>query len=362
MKHTTLITLCSGLILSSAAGCIKIEPDEIGVRTLNVGGDEGIVKKDYGPGYHRYLWPLDTWHRFPSTVQRIQFHKDTRARTQVAMKNDALQVTSADGDRVAVSAEVFFRIRDDAAHRVLQDSGSGDRYLGVVSNLAQDAARFVFGRLGTEDFYSVQRREAARLEAISLLSERLEPRGIELVDLLVESIEFEPNYENLIKQKKIADQRVELEKAKARAAVEQGNVARIRVETTAALNKLEKETDAAITAMELENKAKMAALGAEANRYATERRADADLYASEKKAEGLRLAGQAEAEGTLHLNRAMEGDGSRNLVAMEAVRSINLTEITFPSIGYEWFNPFDMALRIGAGEFVDQDQGVALAD
>ena len=34
---------------------------------------------DYGPGYHRYLWPLDTWHRFPSVVHRVQFHHDGRS-------------------------------------------------------------------------------------------------------------------------------------------------------------------------------------------------------------------------------------------------------------------------------------------
>lgn len=361
MKSVSNIALAATLLVTATAGCTKIEPDEIGVRTVNFGDNEGIVQQDYEPGYHRYVWPLDTWHRFPSTVQRVQFHRHTQGRLRDASEHDPLQVTSADGDRVAVSAAVFFRIAENSAHRVLQDSGPGDRFRAVVSNLAQDAARVVFGRLGTEDFYDEDRRKAARDEALDLLKERIEPRGMELVDLLVESIEFEPNYENLIKEKKVADQRVELEKSKARAAEEKGKVDLIKVQTTAMLRKLEKQADATISQMELENNARIAALHAQAGHYATEKRADGDLYTNEKKAEGTRLLGQAEAEGTHRLSGAMDGEGSRNLVALEAVRNIHLGEITFPSIGYEWFNPIAMALRIGGGEALDDQQTTARA-
>lgn len=348
MIYRAVLCAASSLLLLFAFGCTKVEPDAIGVRTMNFGSGEGIVQKDYGPGYHRYLWPLDTWHRFPSTVQRVRFARDTRRVGGGPIQGDALQVISSDGDRVALSIEVFFRIADNAAHRVLQDSGSGDACRMVVLNFSQDAARKIFGNLRTEDFYDEPRREAARRQAITVLREGLQQRGIELVDLLVDSIDFDPNYENLIKEKKIADQRVELEKARARAAEERGQVERIKVETQAKLLKLEKETDAQVAALDMENKAQIASVRADAGKYATERTADAELYASQKRAEGARLIGQAEAEGTQRMNRALDGDGSRNLVAAEAVRSMNLGEITFPSVGYEWFNPFDMAARLGA--------------
>jgi hypothetical protein len=256
---------------------------------------------------------------------------------------------------------VFFRIADNAAHRVLQDSGSGERCRSVVLNLSQDATRQVFGSLRTEEFYNEQRREAVRQQAITELRDSLSKRGIELVDLLVDSIEFDPNYESLIKEKKIADQRVELEKAKARSAEQRGKVNRIKVDTAAMLLKLERETDAQIATLDLENKALQASLKAEANKYATERNADGELYASEKRAEGARLVGQAEAEGTQRMNQALDGDGSRNLVALEAVRGMNLGEITFPSVGYEWFNPFDMAVRVGAGDETVQTDEQSLA-
>ena len=334
-----------------STGCTRVKPDEIGVRTVNFGKNKGVVEQDYQPGYHRYLWPLDVWHRFPSTVQRVRFAKGSSE--VLGQRDDPLQVTSADGDRVAVTAELVFRVADGAAHNVLKDSGPGERYSGVVRSLAQDSARVVFGRLKTEHFYDPQRREAARAEGVELLEARLRPRGMELVDFLVETMEFEPNYENLIRDKKIFDQRVELEKAKARAAAEKGKVSRIQAETTAKVQKIERENQSDILRINTESQVTVNTIKAEANKYAASRRAEADLYAEQKKAEGQKLMFKAEAEGTLRLNAALSGDGSQNLVALEALQSMNLSEVTFPSAGFDWFNPREMARRIGAGD----DQG-----
>ena len=48
------------------------------------------------------------------------------------------------------------------------------------------------------------------------------------------------------------------------------------------------------------------------------------------------------------MNEALVGEGGRNLVALEAMKKVNLTEVTFPSTGYDWFNPYEMSARMGA--------------
>ena len=60
----------------------------------------------------------------------------------------------------------------------------------------------------------------------------------------------------------------------------------------------------------------------------------------------------AEAEGSRSMNEALVGEGGRNLVALEAIRRLNVTDVTFPSTGYEWFNSHEMASRLGAGDDV----------
>ena len=46
--------------------------------------------------------------------------------------------------------------------------------------------------------------------------------------------------------------------------------------------------------------------------------------------------------------KAVIGEGGRNLVALEAVKKLTVNDVTFPSVGYDWFNPYEMALRLGA--------------
>lgn len=346
IRHTLII---AAVVL--AAGCARVKPDEIGVRTINFGRGEGIVKTDYAPGFHRFLWPLDTWHRLPSTVQRIRF---ARGDMQGA-GNEGLQVNSAGGDRVILTAEVLFRIADGEAHHVLQETGTDERYREFVRGLTQDAARVLFGRLHTEAFYDENARETARQEAVTLLRERLKPRGIELINFLVEAVEFDRNYETLIKQKKLADQRVELEKAKSRAAEEEGKVAKIGAETTAKVAKIERENEAEITKKTTEVNLQIGTMRAEAEKYASALNADAALYKSQKEADGQKLLKEAEAEGTQRLNAALLGIGGRNLVALEAAKRLNLTDVAFPSSGFEWFNPHDMAIRLGASEDVEEN-------
>lgn len=355
--NTSLIVMFVWMLLL-LAGCTRINPDEIGVRSVNFGSKGGIVPKDYEPGYHRFLWPLDSWHRFPSTVQSLAFVKDGG---RGSGPDGPLQISSGDGDRVTIDAEVFFQIKPNHANRVLQDSGPGERYLDVVRGLSQDAARAVFGRIGTEQFYDQASRQQALDDATELLSQRLDERGIMLVDLLVSSVAFDSNYEKLIKQKKIADQRVELELAKSRAAEERGRVEKLRAETNVKVQKVDREKEARLTAMRTDTDMQIAAMRSEAQKYVSQRTADADLYHAHRVAEGKRLVGLAEADGSRRKNEALAGDGSRNLVALEALRNINLGDVSFPSIGYEWFNPFDMAGRVGATNQRNENVPVPLA-
>lgn len=352
-----LLLLCAVALF--AVGCTRIRPDEIGVHTINLGIGKGIVARDFGAGMYRNLWPIDTWTRFPRTVQTIRFAKD--AVEPDGRRSEPLAVTSADGDRVMLTAEVYFRIADDHAHRVLQDSGPGQRYRDVVRGLSIDAARAIFGQLATEDFYNPQRRGDVRLKAVQFLQERLRARGIELVDLLTIAIEFDAGYENLIKQKKIADQRVQLELSKAKAAEEKGKVEKIRAETGVKVQTIQRESEARMTRMRTEIEMRAAAIRAEAEKYARQRRADADLYKTRRDAEGRLLVKSAEAEGTERMNQALAGEGGQNLAALEAAKNLQLTEVTFPSTGFDWFDPHHMAQRLGAESGPRRTSDVPLA-
>jgi Skp family chaperone for outer membrane proteins len=346
MKKSHVVKLLIIFVISLCNACAKIKPDEIGVRTANFGSAKGIVEKDFDPGYYRFLWPMDTWNRFPRTVQRLSFWRDSTL--PQSQTENPIAITSSDGDRVQIGIEVFYRIKDGHAHKVVQDSGIGDRYIRLVRDLAIETTRTIFGQMSTENFYDSHEREKLREEARDYLNERLSHRGFELINFLVVTLEFDPAYENLIKQKKIADQMVALENSKARAAEESGKVELIRQETQVKLRTIQHETDATITQITSETDLRIASVKSEAEQYAIQLGADADLYKKHKEAQSTTLLKNAEADGTLRLNQALMGPGARNLTALEAARNLRFEDIVFPSIGYDWFNPSDMARHLGA--------------
>ncbi len=337
-----LIMLLTAALLTQS--CTRIGPDEIGVRTRNFAPGTGIVEQDQRPGFHRFLWPLDSWQRFPSTVQSIRFAHPREIMDRTATP---IEITSADGDRVAIAAEVLFRIADDSAHLVLRDSGSGERYREVARGLTLDAARAFFGRLRTEDFYNVEQREAMRREIVTQLQPRLAARHMELIGFLVEGIEFGPNYETLIRAKKVADQQVELERARSRAAEARGRVEMIRTETEIRMRAMQQEAEIEMMQVGTDANLRIGGLTAEAEQIATRRRADAARYQGLQEAEGTRLTKTAEAESVRLRSEALIGSGGRNLVAMETVQALNLPRMAIGSDGVPWLSPRDMATLFG---------------
>ena len=313
---------------------MRIGPHEVGVRTDNFGGG-GIVSRDFAPGWHLNLPLLHTWNVLPASVRRVEMTKDPRHRS--ALGSDALLVQSSDGDRVLLDVHVFYRIAPGAAHRLLQDSGSGDAHLSVLNSLAKDRLRTLFGALGTEQFYDPAAREERSRAALEELRAALAPRFLEPVAVLVQDVEFEPKYEQKIKDKKLADQNVELNKAQGRAAAERAKVAAIRLQTT-------REVQLIATRAEAE----AARLRAEADKDAGASRAAADLYREQLAARGGLLLAQAEAKVKQAKTEALGGRGGANLVALEAAKNLKVDTISFPTTGSDWFDVREMATRLGA--------------
>jgi regulator of protease activity HflC (stomatin/prohibitin superfamily) len=329
----SLVVFTTAVFLSSL---VRIGPDEVGVRTDNFGlGDKGIVQADFGPGWHVNLPVVHTWTILPARVRRVEMTKDPRHRSTHA--EDALLVQSVDGDRVMLDLHIFYRVSRGNVHRLLQDSGSADAHVRVLKSLAKDRLRALFGTLKTEQFYDPAARHEKTEEALFSLREVLEPRFIEVVDVMVQDVEFEPKYEQKIKDKKLADQEGELNKAQTRAVAEKGIVGMIQLDT-------EKQTKLIAA-----NAAAAAAkVKAEGDKYTAQKRAEADLYRDQLRAKGMLAVAQAEAKVKRAKTAALIGSGGANLAALEAVSQLKIDSIAFPTGGSDWFDVRQMATRLGA--------------
>ena len=320
---------------------------QVGVRTQEYAlfGSKGVVQQDFGPGWHRDLGAIDSWSLFDSTVQTLEMTRDPK---QGSMKGrDDIQVQSADGYAVSVDVTVKFRIMPGKAHSVYQAMGTGIRYKTIVRNEVQQHCMGLFGQMKTEDFYNPQERRQRAGQVKVLLVASLADNFTEVIDVLIRDVQFDPQYEEKIRRKKLADQEVELNKSMARAAEMTGKTQVIEAEAEKLVNIIRKEKDAELVRMQAETDREIVKIKADYDKYATEKGADADLIAAEKGAEGHLLVKTSEAEGERLRNRAMQGVGGSTIVALEAARNLNLTDATISTLDIDLLDLDAMATRLG---------------
>jgi len=316
---------------------IRIEPNQVGVRSNNFGffSDGGLVREDLKPGWHLNIPILHTTTVYPSTIRKIEFTKDMRQRS--ALGSDVLLVQSSGGDRVMVDVHVFFRIKPGYAHRILEDSGPGDGHVNILRNLAMEHLRAVFGKMSTEQFYNPADRQKQIHFALESLSQAMNARFVEVIDIAVQNIEFEPKYEQKIREKKLAAQNVKLQEAEANVAAKRHEVDKIKIDTINQINLIQAQT-----------RAQIEEINGNAKKEATTLQSNSRLEAEKQRAEGQQAMAEAMAEITQAKNEALAGSGGKNLAALEAVRNLKITTLTFPTSGRDWFDVEEMARRLGA--------------
>jgi regulator of protease activity HflC (stomatin/prohibitin superfamily) len=322
MSASGLVKFCVVVLLAVGVrySFVRIGPDEVGIKSNNV-GTRGIVQEDFGPGLHLGLPFFHTWTVLPARIRKVEMTKNPLQRS--ALGKEALIVQSSDGDRVMLDLNIMFRIHPGDAHRLLQDSGAGDGHVNVILNLASDRLRAIFGTLKTEEFYDSDKRHAKSREALLALQKALAPRFIDVVDVLILDFEFEPKYEEKIREKKLADQRSEL--AKSEATANQKKVIAANAKKDADAKK------------------------AEAGRVAATTKAGADLYRSEQQAKGTLAKAHADAQVKAAKTEAMGAGGGSNYIALEAANNLNIGQIVLPTTPSQvWFDVAEMAKKLGA--------------
>lgn len=323
---------------------------QVGVRTQEYAlfGKKGVVQEDFGPGWHRDFGPVDSWVKFDSTVQTLEM---TRKPEHGSMRGrDDVQVQSADGYAVSVDVTVKYRIMEKQAHALYENTGSGTKYKTIVRNEAQEACMGLFGQMRTEDFYDPEQRREKAGQVFDRLAKSLEDNYVQVIDVLIREVQFDPEYESKIRTKKLADQEVELNKSMARAEEMKGKTQVIEAETQKLVKIIQKEKEAELVRMQAAADLEVATITADADKYVTEKKADADLISAQMNAEGDLLVRKAEAEGERLRNEAMAGPGGSTMVALEAAQNINLGDMTISTMESDLLDLDAMATKLGVPE------------
>ena len=322
----------------------------VGVRVQEyaVFGKKGVVEKDFTAGYHRNLGPIDSWQVFDATVQTLEMTRDP-SRGSAAGRDD-VRVQSSDGYTVSVDITMKYRILAGMAHKVLQDTGGGEKYKTVVRTESQRACIALFGQMKTEEFYDPVVRRARAREVKERLSDSLADNYIEVVDVLIRDVEFDVQYEDRIRRKKLAVQEVELNKSMAAAEKMRGKTKVVEAETQRMVKVIREEKEAKLVEMQALTDREITKIKADYEKYATEKNADADLIGAQKQAAGELLVKTSEAEGERLRNESMQGVGGSVIVALEAAKNLNLADITISTVDVDVLDIDKMATKLGVPE------------
>ncbi|MDK1031844.1 MAG: SPFH domain-containing protein, partial [Planctomycetia bacterium] len=237
-----VVVLGAWLLLKSFLVHIPMGYVGVRIQQYSIFGKKGVIAEDFAPGWHRDLGPIDQWQLFDSTVQTLEMTKDPKRGDMAAV--DDVKVQSADGYAISVDVTVKYRIMSGKAYKLYQDTGSGTKFKTIVRNEAQRACIRLFGEMKTEDFYDPEARREKTAQVESLLRESLTDNYVEVIAVLMRNVQFDPEYENKIRRKKLADQEVELNKSMAKAATMSGKTQVIEAETKKLTSIIIKEKEA----------------------------------------------------------------------------------------------------------------------
>jgi regulator of protease activity HflC (stomatin/prohibitin superfamily) len=324
---------------------IKVSVDQVGVRTRIWGVTRGIVQKDYGPGWHRAISAIDQWDLYDTTVQTLELAKDPSHLGHDERKEAAIR--TADDYDVSADLIVKYQIKTGNAWKLRQDIGVGDRYKIIVENETRDIARSVLGRMVERDLYNPDEKRKRAEEFKIQLTERLAYRHVNVIDVLILELRFDPQLDRKIKNIKLAELDNVLNKSKALAAEQRGITQTIDADTEAVAQKIGGDKERTITVLDAETTKRTIELLAEADKYLIQKKAEADLYKKQRIAEGNLLIRQSQAEGERLRREALAGVGGDILVAMEAARNMNLADINISSLDMNLLDVDDMATRLG---------------
>lgn len=305
---------------------IRVEIDQIGVKTAVWGLSRGVVQQDYKPGWHRYIRQIETWDLYDGTVQTMNFTREART-PDGKIESRELPIRTADDYNVTVDIIIKYQIKRGKAHKIREKIGPGDRYKGFVESDVREVARNILGKMTEKDLYDPDQKRRRAAEAKQLLSIVLESRHVNVIDFLILDMRFDPQLERKIKNVKLAELDQMLNISKERAVNQRGITQTIDATTEALAEKIQSDKDGKIVSLNAEMITKVTEILADSNKFLIEKKAEGDLYKEERRAAGELLVARAKAEGERLRRKAMAGAGGDLIVALEAARNINLDDV-----------------------------------
>lgn len=289
-----------------APGCVSHSTDEteVGVLVckLSIGCPTlGVQQAVYPRGStHFFLAGVRDWYTFDTKVQNLEMvasaGKGDRAHA------DDLQFKTTDGSDVSMDITVVWGIETGKAPLLLETVGVNTEEVKekLVRPMARSLVRDVLNELDSESLYNADRRFQQADVAQRTLAAALQPFGIVVSRVILHEHRFTPEYEKIIQERKLAEQRAEQLKSEAEAAQQEA----LR-DLEGARGKAASDTASAQGAL---SRAKL--------------EADAHLYEQQQNADAILIERTAKAQSIAKTNEALRGAGGRAMVKLKVAEAL----------------------------------------
>ncbi|MDP2316447.1 MAG: SPFH domain-containing protein [Pseudomonadota bacterium] len=303
------------VLLLLAAGCLPHDTGstEVGIRTAKVSlfGDAGVVKDIYPSGGTFFFAPfVNDWHVYDIGLQNLAM---TRGAGGAREGDDSLHFKTHDGNDISVDVTVAWHIDPAKVVYILQFVGATNQSVEeqLVRPVTRTVLRDLLNELRSEQYYDATIRFAKAELARQACNHYLEPEGVSIDQVLLGEHKFNPAYEQVIRDKTVAEQ----------------EAARLRSESEAAREQRRRELEQA--------KGEVNTLIEEARGEAAKRQlsADAAYFGRQRESEALLAEARAKAEGLKAQAKALSGTGGRNMVKLQVAEALRGKPIVFMPAG-----------------------------
>jgi len=308
----TRLALFAFLVALPLSGCTchSTRSTEVGVLTRKVGllGTTGVQSEVYAPGA-TYFFPaiITDWTTFDVSIQNLTMVRATDRGDRQG--EDDLNFKTIDGNDIRVDVTVVWQVDPKMTPHLLQFVGEDTDQVKekLVRPACRSIVRDVLNELHSEDFYVSDKRFEKAAKARDRLAAVLEPEGVRVSQVILGEHRFHPDYEAVIRDKKLAEQNTERLRSEARAAAEQE---KSRLESA---------------------KGKVSQQLAEASGYldTVKLQSDAAFFENQKQAEALLAEKKALAQAQKKRNEALGGAGGTTLVKLKMAEALSGKQILF---------------------------------
>ncbi|BBO80888.1 hypothetical protein DSCO28_14540 [Desulfosarcina ovata subsp. sediminis] len=316
-----VVVLAATLIVCYQLFLVYVQPDQYGIKVVRIGLNRGVQKEVYHAGLTFVLpFGFQQMYSLPKGIQVLELTNFPETAAEAARKDRAAHIQTSDGFFVDVDVSMLYHIKDP--YLVFTTIGPGTLFEdnGIIPK-AEPALKETLGKLTTEEFYNSPLRVRKAEEAKAQLNRELNPKGLEIDQVLVRYFKYSPEIQKNIEEKKLQDQMVFTNQAAARAAKEEAQLKKIVQEGMV------------IAAVEMEK----------GKAYVTRKIAEKDLYVRKIKADADLLVKLAEAERVRLKNDSLKGIGSERMVGLkmaDVYKGLDL--IILPSDGSSGINPLNL--------------------